>query len=183
MPLFFPLGFLAFFAAMWCGVSYMVARISGWTALAARYRALDEPTGERLLWTSAQLGGASFRSCLNLTLSASGLSMVPSLLFRLFMKPLLIPWSDARFEGFSKILFLEFACFSLGGEGGTVYCTYRKTADRLLPFLSEKDRRDYAAGKRYERGAIDSRIAKIAVGAALFAAALGVVSALLAGNR
>jgi hypothetical protein len=182
MPAFFPYGFAVFFAGMWIGVSFFLSRIAGWPPLAARYPAAAEPAGERLLWNSAQVGSVSFRSCLNMTLSAAGFYMVPSLAFRLFMPPLLIPWSDVRFEGFEKMLFLTFACFRLGGDGGPVLAVWGKTGERFLPFLSAKDRADHAAGRAYDGSLLDRRIwILMAVGAAIGLAAA--LAAHLAGRR
>src|SRR4051812_20131914 len=118
----FPLAFPLFFAGMWIGVSALLSRLSGWSALALRYPAAGEPEGECIVWTSAQLGGVSFRSCLNLPLAPSGLYMVPARIFRAFMPPVLVPWSDVHFEGFTKVLFFELACFRLGGADGPVFC-------------------------------------------------------------
>ncbi len=146
----FPIAFPFLFAGMWVGVSYLLSRMSGWRALSQRYPAVAEPVGERLIWASAQLGGVSFRSCLNMTLSPAGLYMVPARMFRLFMPPLLIPWSDVRFAGFPKVFFFEFACLRLGGAEGTVLCLFRRGSKNFLPFLSDQDRRDYDSERRFD---------------------------------
>lgn len=63
----FPVAFPLLFAGMWIGISAVLSRLSGWSELVKRYLAAAEPEGERILWTSAQIGGVSFRSCLNAT--------------------------------------------------------------------------------------------------------------------
>src|SRR3569832_1184200 len=139
----FLLAFPLFFAGMWVGGSALLSRLSGWSALAKRYPAAAEPEGERIVWTSAQLGGVSFRSCLNVPLAPSGLYLVPARLFRLFMPPLLFPWSDIRFEGFTKVLFFELACFRLGGAEGPVFTVFTSVGARLRQHLIEEHGRAY----------------------------------------
>jgi|GEM_PF-2130417 len=150
MPGLILFGFALLFAAMWTAVSFVLSRVAGWPGLAARYPAEAEPAGERLIWISAQLGAVSFRSCLNITLSADGFYMVPALMFRLFMPPLLIPWSEVRFEGLRNFLFFEFACWRLGGADGPILCLWRRIGARFIPYVSEKDRADFAAERRFE---------------------------------
>jgi hypothetical protein len=158
----FPLAFPLFFAGMWVGISALLSRLSGWNALAKRYPADAEPEGERAVWTSAQLGGVSFRSCLNVTLAPSGLYLVPARLFRLFMPPVLIPWSGVRFEGFTKVLFFELACFRLGGEDGPVFCVFTALGARMRVHLIEEHGRAYDLDRPFEGSLIDSRVWLIA---------------------
>jgi hypothetical protein len=162
----FPLAFPLFFAGMWVGVSALISRLSGWSALVKLYPAAAEPEGERVVWTSAQLGGVSFRSCLNVTLAPAGLYMVPARLFRLFMPPVLISWSDIRFEGFTKVLFFELACFRLGGENGPIFCVFSGLGARMRVHLIEEHGRAYDAARPYEGSLIDSRIWLVAAAAA-----------------
>jgi hypothetical protein len=157
-PADFPYGFAVLFAGMWIGLSFLLSRMSGWHELAERYRAAAEPAGERLIWNSAQVGAVSFRSCLNMNLSSSGFYMSPSLMFRLFMPPLLIPWSDVRFEGFKPFFFLELSCYRLGGPDGPVLFLWRKTGERFRPYLADQGRLDHAAEKPFSGSLIDRRI-------------------------
>jgi hypothetical protein len=178
MSSLFPLAFPILFGGMWAGVSYLLSRLSGWRALADRYRCADSPDGERLLWTSGQIGGVSFRSCLNVTLGHDALFLVPSLPFRMFMPLLRVPWTDVRFEGFTRMFFLEFACFRLGAEG-PIYAVYRRTGDRLRPSLTETARADYESRGEFVGSLIDRKILLVA----LCAAAAGIVAALIAAKR
>lgn len=175
----FPLAFPLFFAGMWVGISALLSRLSGWHALAKRYPAAAEPEGERIVWTSAQLGGVSFRSCLNVTLAPAGLYMVPARLFRLFMPPLLVPWIDIRFEGFTKVLFFELACFRLGGVAGPTFIVFTSLGARLRVHLIEEHGRAYDLERPYEGSLIDSRVWLLA--AAL--AGIGLVAAYEAVSR
>jgi hypothetical protein len=175
---FFPYAFPFLFLGMWTGVSYLLSRLSGWSALAARYRALTAPEGERLAWTSAHMGGVSFRSCLNLVLAPSGLFLVPHLPFRLFMPPLLIPWTDVRFEGFTRMFFMKLACFRLGAEG-PIFAVFGGIGERVRPYLLVEPRAAYASERRFAESLIDRRILIIAMAAAF----MGVIAALLAARR
>ena len=175
----FPFAFPIFFAGMWVGVSAILSRLSGWSELARRYPAAAEPEGERIVWTSAQLGGVSFRSCLNATLSPSGLYLVPARMFRLFMPPVLIPWSDIRFEGFTKVLFFQLACFRLGGAAGPVFCVFTALGARLRLHLIEEHGRAYDADRPFEGTLIDSRIWLVAAASA----GIGVAAAYFAAKR
>ena len=179
MAALFPFAFPLFFAGLWVGISFLMSRLSGWSSLARRYRAAAPPEGERLTWASGQIGSVSFRSCLNLTLAPSGLFLVPMLPFRLFMPPLLVPWTDVRFEGFSRILFLDFACFRLGA-GGPVFAVYSATGARLHRFLAEDSRTAFSSGRAFTESLFDRRIL-IAAGAASAAAlAAGLIAAMTA---
>ncbi len=173
------LGFLAFFAGMWAGISLLISRISGWAALAARYPAPSRPDGERLTWASARLNEVSFKSCLNMTLGPSGFYAVPAPPFRLFMPAFLIPWNDVGFAGFQEILFWRFPVFRLGGTEGPVLTVFGKTGARFAPFLNDENRRRYDMDARYEGAPIDKRLLIVAVLAGL----VGLAAALFAGRR
>ena len=159
--------FLAFFAGMWIGVCYIVSRLSGWNGLAARFPGATAPDGESLSWTTARLDSVSFRSCLNMTLSPSGLFMVPSLAFSLFMPPLLLPWTDVEFVGFERAFFWRCPCFRLGGAEGPVLMLFRGAGDRFRSYLSDDGRRKYDSDVAFERLPLDRRLIMAAVGAAL----------------
>jgi hypothetical protein len=174
----FPIAFPFFFAGMWTGVSYLLSRLSGWSALAERYRTGAAPAGERLPWMSARIGSVSFRSCLNATLAPAGLHLVPLLPFRLFMPPLLIPWTEIRFEGFSRYFFNEFACFRLGAQG-PVFAVFQRKGERLRAFLPKEALAAFESRKVFAESLIDSRTWIIAAAAA----AVGIAAAVTAMKR
>jgi hypothetical protein len=174
-----PFAFPLFFAGMWIAIAALLSRLSGWSELAKRYPAAAEPEGERVVWTSAQIGGVSFRSCLNATLAPSGLYLVPARLFRLFMPPVLVPWSDIHFEGFTKVLFFELACFRLGGAEGPIFCVFTALGARMRVHLIEEHGQAYDSDRPFEGTLIDSRIWLVAAGAAGF----GLAAAYFAAKR
>jgi hypothetical protein len=170
------LGFLAFFAGMWVGISYLISHLSGWSSLHARFPAGLRPDGERLTWTNARLGAVSFRSCLNMTLSPGGLHMVPSLPFRLFMPPLLVPWREISFAGIRHVLLWDYGCFQLGGADGAILMLFRRTSDRFRPYLAVESARAYETDLRYEGALFDKRLLIVSA----LSAAVGLAAALLA---
>lgn len=174
----FPLAFPILFAGMWTGISYLLSRLSGWRALAERYRTGAAPEGKRLAWTSGRIGSVSFRSCLNLTLAPAGLFIVPLLPFRLFMPPLLIPWSEIRFAGFTKMFFVEFSCFRLSDQG-PVYAVFRRTGEHFRPFLPKDSLAAFDSGKDFTESLIGDGAWIIAMAAA----AAGIAAAFVAMKR
>lgn len=106
----FPL----FFVGMWLLVSFLLASMGGWRALAQHYIASSPFDGRRFRFRSAQLGGyVNYGGCLTLGAGPSGLYLAVLPFFRMAHPPLIIPWSDiaareARSWLFSAIE-LEFA--------------------------------------------------------------------------
>jgi hypothetical protein len=83
----------------WCGLSLVLARLTGWTALSRRYKASERIAGRR--W---RFQHANFRWCLSysgaLTVGADAraLSLSTWLIFRAGHPTLLIPWTAMRIE-------------------------------------------------------------------------------------
>ena len=88
--------FLVLFIAMWCGVCLLMARIGGWSALATRFRAPEEPAGERFRFCSMKIGIALYRSAITAIKSDTGLHLSVIALVRLGHSPILIPWSEMK---------------------------------------------------------------------------------------
>jgi hypothetical protein len=170
-----PIAFLVAFPLFWLALAKFFARISGWSALAARFPAGERPDGERVFWTSAQIGGVSFKNCLNLTVADSGLHLAPTFLFRTFMPALLIPWREVRFSGFRRWFFVEFAVFSLGPDR-TSFAVWPKTGELLIPRLDEKSRADHAARTKHAEPLMSAALTKISI----VAAVLGLIAAFVA---
>lgn len=170
-----PVAFLVAFAIFWIGLARLFAWISGWSALAERFRAGERPDGERVRWASAQLGGVSFKNCLNVTLAERGLHLVPTWGFRLFMPALFLPWSEVRFAGFSGYWIFRFACFRLGPDG-TTFAVWPKLGARLAARLDARSRADHAAETKFPGRLTSPTLTKISVAAAV----LGLIAAFVA---
>lgn len=100
------LGFSVVFAAFWCGVVYLISRMSGWSALATVYAARDGVAPSRLRGRTAYLRlGTRYTGTLNFDADATGFRVAPMVLFRPGHETLLIPWSDVTTEDSRLMLF------------------------------------------------------------------------------
>ncbi len=102
--------FFVFFAALWWGALAILARISGWSALAEPYGDQTRPEGARRRFQSIQMGRAggamtNFSGVINLTATPFAIEFALFFPFNLTMKPLVIPLADLRAEK-SKIMFV-----------------------------------------------------------------------------
>lgn len=83
---------------MWFGVTGLLSALSGWRGFAERWRAREEPVGERFRMRSASIGlrffPVGYGNCLNVTVSERGLGLSLFFLFRFLSPPLFIPWSE-----------------------------------------------------------------------------------------
>ena len=90
------------FIAVWVGALSLVARLGGWSRLAAAYRMWEPFEGYRKWFASGSLlrGGSSFGfpwnydGCLIVGANADGLSVAVLPPFRPGHPPLFIPWRD-----------------------------------------------------------------------------------------
>jgi len=80
--------------AFWCGMSYYFARVSGWTLMADRYRAMLRPAGKTMRNQIWRIGEARESGVTTLVVAASGLYLRPLVIFRFAHPPLLIPWES-----------------------------------------------------------------------------------------
>jgi hypothetical protein len=87
--------FLVFFAVMWTGVTMLLAQLSGWRALARRFRGqLNVPedmvglaSGSIRRWVPVR-----YRSVMNVSAGREGVGLSVFPLFALANPPLAIPW-------------------------------------------------------------------------------------------
>jgi len=116
------------FAALWLIVCALLARLSGWRALAQRFPARDQLGGETFRFASGSLTAlvlpVNYSSSLTVTVGPEGLGLAVMLPFRFQAPPLCIPWREvASVEGRS---FLGFAAIvRLKGSGPVVKLTGR----------------------------------------------------------
>jgi hypothetical protein len=102
--------FAYFFPFLFIGmailVTYTISKM-GWTDLAARYE--TEPTfeGTRVGIISATVNRANYKNSLVLKYNQDGFYLRPVIFFRLFHKPLFIPWSEIKEVRTKKILFFS----------------------------------------------------------------------------
>jgi hypothetical protein len=89
------------FAAVWVGVLSLVARLGGWSRLAAAYRTREPFEGSRKRFASGSLLGGSLFGCpcdysgsLTVGSNPEGLYIAVLPLFRPGHPPLFVPWQD-----------------------------------------------------------------------------------------
>jgi hypothetical protein len=73
MPTVVVIASLLLFACFWCGLLTLLARISGWTAIAAQYRATGAEEGRALGMQSARFGWIDYNVCLTIRVRDEGL--------------------------------------------------------------------------------------------------------------
>tara|TARA_R110000787_G_scaffold20065_5_gene59664 strand:- start:1138 stop:1596 length:459 start_codon:yes stop_codon:yes gene_type:complete len=87
------------FGAMWCGVMWLLSRISGWHALSGHYAYRGEIRGVSRGFQSAMMGYSRwrlvrYRACLGVTVDSGLLILKPWFIFGLFQPVLGIPLDD-----------------------------------------------------------------------------------------
>ncbi|WP_298983800.1 hypothetical protein [uncultured Roseibium sp.] len=86
-------GFFLCFGLLWSVIVFLIGRLGGWSRLSRLYPGNQPPPGQSWRWVSASFGlFASYRNCLDITLSNAGLYLRPVIIFRIGHSPILIPW-------------------------------------------------------------------------------------------
>lgn len=114
----FPIGFPLAFAALWCGIIFLISRMGGWSSLAQRYQHVGSFDGYRKRFvTGAVTGGpflgfpCNYGNCLTLGADSHGLYLAVFPLFRPGHPPLFVPWPDVTVKP-AKGWFSTYADFS-----------------------------------------------------------------------
>lgn len=88
-------GFIICFGLLWTLIVLLISRLAGWSKLARQYPAPGPATGRTFSMSSARFGMfSSYRNCLTVTLSLSGIHLRPMFVFRMGHDPVLIPWTS-----------------------------------------------------------------------------------------
>jgi len=100
------LAFPLFFAAVWTGVCWLLARIGGWHRLHQAYGDFGlMRTASRLRFRSGRLGFANYNNVLTFDVGPSGIRFSVFGLFRFGHAAFSVPWSDLRLEQRKQLLF------------------------------------------------------------------------------
>ena len=143
------LGFVVAFPLIWTGVVYLISRVSGWTALAARFAVAPDrrPRGDTFGWQSVQLRlFASYSNCVDVVVSERGLFLQPVWPFRFGHAPLLIPWNDIADVSSQDRLFFTVNKVTIrprttGGSGQTLMLFGKRLGESLKRHAELRGRR------------------------------------------
>lgn len=104
------LWFFPFFILMWLSICSLLALLSGWKSLAARFPSAQVVEGESFRFASAAFGHSwfpvSYGNCLFFTVSPTGLHASIFFLFRPLSPPMFIPWSQVESVSAHRFLFV-----------------------------------------------------------------------------
>jgi hypothetical protein len=93
----------------------------GWSDLEKEYQYGDRFEGEHAGMISAAINGINYNNSLILKYNEEGFYLRPVLLFRLFHKPLLIPWKEIKYIRDKKVLFVQLKELVIGGTYNSYY--------------------------------------------------------------
>ena len=79
----------------------------GWADLQAKYETTDQFIGNRIGIISISINSMNYNNSIILKYNEEGIYLRPVLLFRIFHKPILIPWKEIIEVRDKKILFLD----------------------------------------------------------------------------
>jgi hypothetical protein len=94
MPELFPFA-MALFPIAWVAMSFLLAHLGGWAALAHQYpdvRTVGDDGGPTYYLQSGSVGLVNYGSCLSIRVYKKGLRLAVLLPFRIGHPPLFIPW-------------------------------------------------------------------------------------------
>ena len=100
----FPLWFPAFFVGLWLFVCAFLAELSRWPALARRFPGGECPEGTVLRGQVIGVGMVGENNVTYLIPTAAGLYIYAHFLFRFRRRPVLVPWSEIRYESTRRLL-------------------------------------------------------------------------------
>jgi hypothetical protein len=128
-----PILILLFFIGLWILILKMLAVMSGWTILAERFYYPATFDGRYYRFQSAWLNKVNFRSSLEMGMNIMGLYLIPLILFRLFHKPLFIPWEEITAEPCKRYL-IQVYRLRFKSSPAIALDVYKKTFERMLEF-------------------------------------------------
>lgn len=121
-----------FFIALWCFISFLISRLSGWSTLSNRFRATLPFSGQKWTWQSARMRlGTNYGNSLIVGADPSGLFLATIFVFRIGHVPLLLPWHEISISRRSEILTFRYLELTLGREEQIPFRVNGRLADRI----------------------------------------------------
>src|SRR5690348_14464469 len=97
-----------------CIVSALIGWIGGSYRLATQFPGQRHPSGQRYYMQSGMVGLASYRSCLNVSVSEDGLHVSVAYPFGLVYPPLFFLWHAVKVRGLRRILWRQLIQVDVG---------------------------------------------------------------------
>ncbi len=114
------------------GVPALIAKLSGWSDLAQRFRATQPFEGRTWQWKSARLrAGLNYNNCLTLGSSPEGLYLAVRLIPRFSHPALFIPWHELSVLGERVVFFVPMVEMRLGREEQVPFRIRRVLGDEI----------------------------------------------------
>ena len=111
-------GFFVFFIPFWLLIGGLLALISGWRSVAARFPAGDiPPDGERFSGQVSGFGIVGENNVTRVLVSTAGLHLSAILPFRFGRPPILVPWDQVKWRSERRFLWVHHHRLDLGGLG------------------------------------------------------------------
>jgi len=109
-------GFFLFFVPLWLLITGLLALVSGWRTVAARFPAGDiPPDGERFGGQVSGFGIVAENNATSVVVAPAGLHLSAILLFRLGRPPILVPWDQVKWKSQRRFLWVHDHRLDLGG--------------------------------------------------------------------
>jgi len=87
--------FLSLLPIMWVTVCFVLSR-NGWRHLVKAYVYQADFNGKWLGMFSGVINGVNYKNVISIWYNSEGIYLRPALLFRLFHRPILVPWNLVR---------------------------------------------------------------------------------------
>jgi hypothetical protein len=137
--------FFVLFGLLWLGVGAVLARASGWRALAERFRSARPVDGARFRFVTGWIGASTwpvqYRGALFITISSEGFLLSIFFPFRLGSPSLFIPWTEVESATEEEAWFVNRAVVRLRGLPTTIMIAGRAGQRMVEAYaLSSRDR-------------------------------------------
>jgi hypothetical protein len=124
--------FPVFFITLWCFISFLISRLSGWSTLSNRFSATLPFSGQKWNWQSARMRlGTNYGNSLIVGADPSGLFLATIFVFRIGHTPLLLPWNEVSIRRRWQVLSFRYLELTLGREEQIPFRLNGRLADRI----------------------------------------------------
>ena len=134
---FFPV----FFIALWIFVIFIISRFA-WAKMAAAYPGSEDFGGTRIGIISLAVNMMNYNNAIVLKYNDEGLYLKPLFLFRIFHKPVFIPWQEVKDVHDKTVHFFSYKLMTIGDpvvvKLGIKAKTFLKIKNSLEYFTRER---------------------------------------------